>query len=92
MTIFIGLSQIDAEATSLLMIVFVGVVGAYRQATYGNIDLRAGLWIGALSPVGVLLGVVIANSVSERLLQLSFAALALYFAWRLARHALVDPD
>jgi uncharacterized membrane protein YfcA len=91
MTIFIGLSQLDAEATSLLTIVFVGVVGAYRQAAYGNVDLRAGLWIGALSPFGVLIGVVIANGVSERLLQLSFAALALYFAWRLARRALTEP-
>jgi uncharacterized membrane protein YfcA len=88
MTIFLGLSQLDAEATSLLMIVFVGAVGAYRQTIYGNVDVRAGLWIGALSPIGVLVGVAIANSVSERLLQLAFAALALFFAWQLFRRAL----
>ena len=57
MTIFLGLDQVEAESTSLLMIVFVALVGAYRQAGYGNVDLRAALVIGALSPLGVLLGV-----------------------------------
>ena len=84
----LGLTQVDAEATSLLTIVFVALVGAYRQAGYGNVDLRAAVVIGALSPLGVLIGVVLANSVSERFLQLSFAALALFFAYRLFRRAL----
>ena len=43
--------------------------------------------IGALSPLGVLIGVVVANDVSERALQLSFAALALFFAYALVRRA-----
>ena len=92
LTIFLGLSQVEAEATSLLTIVFVALVGAYRQAGYGNVDLRAALVIGALSPLGVLIGVVLANNVSERLLQLSFAALALFFAYRLLRRALAAPS
>jgi uncharacterized protein len=91
LTIFLGLSQVEAESTSLLTIVLVALVGAYRQAGYGNVDLRAALVIGALSPLGVLIGVVVANNVSERLLQLSFAALALFFAYRLVRRALAAP-
>jgi uncharacterized membrane protein YfcA len=91
LTIFIGFSQVEGESTSLLMIVIVATVGAYRQAGYGNVDLRAALIIGALSPFGVLIGVVVANSVSERFLQLSFAALALFFAYKLARRALYAP-
>jgi uncharacterized membrane protein YfcA len=91
LTIFIGLGQVESESTSLLMIVIVALVGAYRQHGYGNVDLRAALVIGALSPLGVLVGVILANSVSERFLQLSFAALALYFAFRLARRALYEP-
>jgi uncharacterized membrane protein YfcA len=91
LTIFLGLSQVEGESTSLLTIVIVATVGAYRQAGYGNVDLRAALIIGALSPLGVLIGVVVANSVSERFLQLSFAALALFFAYRLARRALYAP-
>ena len=91
LAIFLGLSQVEAEATSLLTIVLVALVGAYRQTGYGNVDLRAALVIGALSPLGVLIGVVVANNVSERLLQLSFAALALFFAYRLVRRALAAP-
>jgi uncharacterized membrane protein YfcA len=91
LTIFFGLSQVEGESTSLLTIVIVATVGAYRQAGYGNVDLRAALIVGALSPLGVLIGVVVANSVSERFLQLSFAALALFFAYKLARRALYAP-
>ena len=92
LTIFLGLSQVEGEATSLLTIVVVALVGAYRQAGYGNVDLRAALVIGALSPLGVVIGVIVANNVSERLLQLSFAALALFFAYRLFRRALLAPS
>jgi uncharacterized protein len=87
LTIFIGLTQVEAESTSLLMIVIVAIVGAYRQNGYGNVRLREALIIGALSPLGVLIGVVISNNVSERVLQLSFAALALFMAAQLVHRA-----
>jgi uncharacterized membrane protein YfcA len=87
LTIFIGLSQVEAESTSLLMIVIVAIVGAYRQNGYGNVRVREALIVGALSPLGVLLGVAAANHVSERALQLSFAALALFMAAQLVRRA-----
>lgn len=87
LTIFIGLTQVEAEATSLLMIVIVALVGTYRQHGYGNVRLREAAIIGALSPLGVLVGVVISNNVSERLLQLSFAALALFMAAQLVHRA-----
>lgn len=87
LTIFIGLSQVEAESTSLLMIVLVAIVGAYRQNGYGNVRVREALIVGALSPLGVLVGVALANHVSERALQLSFAALALFMAAQLVRRA-----
>lgn len=87
LTVFLGLTQVEAESTSLLMIVLVALVGAYRQNRYGNVRLREALVIGILSPLGVLLGVVISNNVSERALQLSFAALALFMAAQLVRRA-----
>src|SRR4029079_7605550 len=77
--LFFGLSQVEAESTSLLMIVVVAFFGARRQLAYGNVDLRDALVIGALSPVGVLIGVAISNNVSERVLQLGFAFVALFF-------------
>jgi uncharacterized protein len=88
LTIFLGFSQVEGESTSLLMIVIVALVGAYRQKGYGNLNLRDALVIGALSPLGVLIGVVVANELSQRALELSFAALALYVAYGLVRRAL----
>jgi hypothetical protein len=87
MTVFLGLSQVEAESTSLLTIVIVALVGAYRQNGYGNVRIREAVVIGVLSPLGVLIGVGIANQVSERVLQLSFAALALLIAAQLVRRA-----
>lgn len=91
LTIFLGLSQIEGESTSLLMIVIVALVGTARQRSYGNVRLRDAIVIGVLSPFGVLLGVVISNTVSERVLELSFAALALFIAFGLVRRALASP-
>jgi uncharacterized protein len=91
LTIFLGLTQVEGESTSLLMIVIVALVGAYRQSSYGNVRLREALIIGALSPLGVLAGVAVANNVSERVLQLSFAALALFMAAQLVRRARSSP-
>ncbi|HET7417136.1 MAG TPA: TSUP family transporter [Solirubrobacterales bacterium] len=91
LTVFIGLTQVEAEATSLLMIVVVAIVGSYRQYGYGNVRLREAALIGVLSPLGVFVGVALANHLSERALQLSFAALALFMAAQLVRRARTDP-
>jgi uncharacterized protein len=88
---FLGLGQLSAEATSLFAMVAVAAVGAWRQLGYGNLRLRDGLLIGVLSPLGVLAGTVLANNVSERALELAFAGVQLYFAYRLARRALRRP-
>jgi uncharacterized membrane protein YfcA len=87
LTVFIGLGQVEAEATSLLMIVIVALVGTARQRGYGNVRLREALVIGALSPLGVLVGVAASNLLPERALQLAFAALVLFFAAHLVRRA-----
>jgi uncharacterized membrane protein YfcA len=88
LTLFLGLNQVEAESTSLLMIVLVALVGTYRQRSYGNLDLRDAAMIGLLSPLGVIAGVVVANQVSQRALELSFAALVLFVAYGLARRGL----
>jgi uncharacterized membrane protein YfcA len=87
LTVFLGLSQVDAEATSLLAIMPMAIVGAWRQHGYGNVRLRDGLTIGILSPIGVVAGTVLANAVPERALELSFAFFQLYFAYQLAGRA-----
>jgi uncharacterized protein len=87
LVLFADQSQLGAEATSLVAIVLVSLVGTWRQREYGNVRLRDGLIVGILSPLGVVAGVVLANAVSERVLELSFAAVQLIFAWQLAKKA-----
>lgn len=87
LVLFSGLDVLTAEATSLVAIVLVAIVGAWRQRSYGNLRLRDGLIIGALSPLGVLAGTALANAVPERALELAFAAVQLYFAYGLVRRA-----
>ena len=91
LTVCLGLSQVEGESTSLLLIALVALVGAYRQNGYGNVRVREALIIGALSPLGVVAGVALANHISERALQLSFAALALFMAMQLVRRARSAP-
>jgi uncharacterized membrane protein YfcA len=90
LVVFFGLSQLSAEATSLVAVVFVGAIGAWRQSDYGNLRVRDAIVIGALSPAGVLGGAVLANAVSERVLELSFAAVLLFFALQLGKRTFMQ--
>jgi uncharacterized membrane protein YfcA len=85
LAIFLDQTQVRAEATSLLAIIFVALLGAYRQAGYGNVRIRDGVTLGIVSPLGVAIGVAISNAVSQRTLELLFAALALVMAAQLLR-------
>jgi uncharacterized membrane protein YfcA len=64
------------------------MLGTWRQRGYGNVRLRDGLIVGALSAPGVAVGAVLANELPERALELGFAGLQLFFAVGLARRAL----
>jgi uncharacterized membrane protein YfcA len=92
LTLFLDETQVEAEAASLLAIVPVAIVAVWRQRRYGNVRIREGLMIGALSPVGVAVGVVVANEVSQRALELIFAGLALLIAAQLAHRGLRAAD
>ena len=88
LVVFIGLSQIEAEATSLLAIVPTALVGAWRQDRYGNVRRTDAALIGVLSVAGGALGVAAANALPERALRLGFAALMLLVAGQLVRRGL----
>jgi uncharacterized membrane protein YfcA len=88
LTIGLGLGQVEAEATSLLAVVPVALVGAWRQERYGNVALKEAAVIGALSGLGVLSGVVLANALPTRVLKIAFAALLLLNAYQLGRRAI----
>ena len=92
LVLFFGQGHLEAEATSLVAVVMVSLVGAARQSRYGNVRLKDALVVGALSPLGVGIGVVAANAVSERALEVMFAGVQLYFAFGLARRAISGGD
>jgi uncharacterized protein len=86
LTLALGLDQVDAEATSLLAIVPVAAVGAWRQRGYGNLRSRDALVLGVLAIGGAAVGVAVANAVPERALEIAFAALMLFTAAQLVRN------
>ena len=85
LTLVLSLSQVKAEATSLLAIIPVALVGAYRQYGYGNVRVRDGAVLGALSGLGVLAGVALANVLSQRTLRIAFAVLLVVVAGQFLR-------
>ncbi len=90
LVLLLGLDQVDAEATSLLAIVPVALVGAWRQHRYGNVRVRDGLAIGLLAIPGALVGVVLVNALPARAIEYAFAALLVWIAWTLGRSALTE--
>jgi hypothetical protein len=91
LVIFLALTQHQAEATSLLAIVPVALVGALRQDRYGNVRRRDGLLLGLFSVAGAAAGVVLANALSGKVLQVGFALFTLVVAEELVRKTLREP-
>ena len=84
LTLVLGLTQLHAEACSLLAIVPTVIAGTWRQQRYGNVRWSAALFVGLASGIGVGGGAVLAASLSEDLLRKLFAGLLVVIAVRLA--------
>jgi uncharacterized protein len=87
LTFVLGLTQLHAEATSLLAILPTAVAGAWRQRGYGNVRWRAALLIGVAAIGGVEAGVQIAEALPEHALRRLFGALVLVVAAQVAWRA-----
>jgi hypothetical protein len=87
----LGLSQLEAEATSLLAILPTVLAGTWRQRHYGNVRWRPALALGVASIAGAVAGVQIATALPEDTLRRLFAVLLLavagQLAWRCRRPA-----
>jgi uncharacterized protein len=88
----LGLSQLHAEATSLLAILPTAAAGAWRQHRYGNVRWKAALVIGVAAIAGVELGVTIAEALPEHVLRRLFGVLMLLVAFQLAWQAARRPS
>ncbi|HZQ16693.1 MAG TPA: sulfite exporter TauE/SafE family protein [Gaiellaceae bacterium] len=87
LALVLGLTQLHAEASSLLAVLPTAVVGTLRQRRYGNVDLRAALLLGIGSVAGVQGGVAVAEALPEAALRRLFAALLLVSAAQIAWRA-----
>jgi uncharacterized membrane protein YfcA len=88
LVIFLNLSQHQAEATSLLAIIPVAIVGTINQDRYGNVHRGDALLLGLLSLAGAAGGVALANALSGAVLRDGFAAFTLLVAAQLVRKTL----
>lgn len=85
----LGLTQVHAEASSLLAIIPTVLVGVWRQRRYGNVDRRGALLIGVPSIGAAVAGAEVAKLLPEAMLRKLFAVLILItaaqIAWRARR-------
>jgi uncharacterized protein len=84
LALVLGLSQLEAEATSLAAILPAVAAGAWQQNRYGNVQWGAAAVIGAASIVGVEGGVRVASALPEDVLRRLFALLLFGVAAHLA--------
>ena len=91
LVLFLDLAQVDAEATSLLAIIPVALVGAANQRRYGNLRLREAIVLGLLAIPGAVGGVALVNALPQRVVEVGFALLMLYVAWQMVWRALASP-
>ena len=80
----LGLSQLHAEATSLLAILPTAAAGTWRQSRYGNVRWRSAGVLGLSSIAGTEGGILVATSLPEDVLRRLFAVLMLGVAAQLA--------
>jgi uncharacterized membrane protein YfcA len=91
LTLVLGLTQIHAEASSLLAILPTAAAGAWRQRRYGNVRWRPALVLGLAAVAGVEAGVQIAEALPEHALRRLFGVLMLGVAAQLAWRTLRKP-
>jgi uncharacterized membrane protein YfcA len=85
----LGLSQLHAEATSLLAILPTVAAATWRNQRYGTVNWRTAALVALGSIAGVQAGAFVAVSLAERTLRILFAVLlcvvAGQIAWRARR-------
>ena len=83
LALVLGLSQVSAEATSLLAIVPVAILGTWQQRNTGDVHLRDAFIIGVGSVVTAVLAALAASAMPEDILKWLFAAFMLVIAVRI---------
>lgn len=89
LTLAVGLSQHEAEATSLLVVLPTAIVASIVLRRRGVGDLGVALRLGTLGAVGSVLGALAALALPGNVLRYIFGVFLLLVSVRLVRDALV---
>ena len=87
----LGLTQLHAEASSLLAIIPTVIVGVWRHNRYGNVRWKPAAVIGVASIAAAVGGAQVAESLPESTLRKLFAVLLLFTAAQIAWRARKRP-
>lgn len=90
LTLAVGMSQHEAEATSLLVVLPTAVVASVVLRRRGVGNLGVALRFGVLGAVGGVLGALLALALPAHVLRLVFAGFLALVAVRLVRDSLVS--
>lgn len=82
-----GFSQLDAQGTSLAIIVPTMIIATVRHARAGRVVWRVAVIMGIAGIVGAVIGGNVAYRLDEELLQRIFAVVLVLLAVRMARRA-----
>ena len=83
----LGMTQHEAEATSLLVILPTAVAASIALRRRGVGDLRAGLGLGTVGAVGAVVGALFALALPADVLRVAFAVLLAVAGVQLIRDA-----
>lgn len=84
---FLGVSDLIAKGTSLLVMVPTSITGTLRNSRSGFVDVRTGLIVGVAAAAASIVGANIAILLPPRLSSILFAVLVLIIAAQLAVRA-----
>jgi hypothetical protein len=87
LALVLGLTPVVAEATSLLAIVPVAILGTWQQRRTGDVHLRDAVIIGLGSIVTAVLAALVADMLPQHVLRILFAVFMLVIAVRVWRGA-----
>ena len=87
LALVLGLTQVVAEATSLLALVPVAILGTWQQRRTGDVHLRDAVIIGLGSIVTAVLAAFVADQLPQEVLRILFAAFMVLIAVRIWRGA-----
>ncbi len=85
LVIAFGFSQQVAQGTSLAALIPTSIVGVVTHLRQGNLDVRAGVVMGAFGLLAAVAGALAAQHLHGKVLERLFGLLLLFAAYRLWR-------